>query len=852
MALLHYANVEEHRPDVLMGHAFYGLTPFYQFLKRTQEYLDSEGAVRRVGWEVAGGAKQRRTVSEASDGVWIRLVEPPKTTSSAGDVQAFMDDGCKDVYEAKRARSPNPVAGETFDPQYKISVLDRDVANQRLKIERMPRCDRPELVIRANTWPIHCQLQAIRHLQNAPWPMHRPLLRLFEKTDHARWPDIHHAAIEESAWAMLTEADRPGTAEQRRFVEVALATPDFALLEGPPGSGKTTVICELILQLVKQGKRVLLTASTHVAVDNVLERLMDDDARHGGAVIPVRIGDDSKVSERVSKWRLDQFVKTELKRLRGAYRKLRSLSPSQRAMRDALGGNGQGHSVIERLILEAANVVCGTSIGILQHPDLERKDGRPQSTRLFDVLIVDEASKTTFQEFLVPALLAKRWTIVGDPKQLSPYVDEDEMAVNLRACLPDETARNACIDAFEATRATKRRRGAVVVAKDDHTREIYATQGQGRGATVVDIRHANRELPFADIVVGDRDELERCLADLPLDTATLRGAADRLDVLHRRVRAWCSLTRRDGEAPRWEQEVAWRLARLHDLRFAKDHDRRASKSGRLDDEVQDLLPVSDIDTNGATRQSINSVRHVALPSVLESLRCGFDQHEGRPAKRPSTAMSDGLPEPVLAQRMKLLTTQHRMHPVIAAFPHEHIYDGEALRTPPGMEAERNWEYRRFRHRSVWIDVRGVFDARTNSNSDECRTVLEELRQFERWAEGHPRPDGDPWEAAVLTFYRGQERAIRSCLRRTGRHQIQVDICTVDRFQGHEADIVFISFANRHSTSFLESPNRLNVALTRARYQRVIVGNRRGLARSRSDLLRTLAEHEPWNTKLEKD
>lgn len=75
---------------------------------------------------------------------------------------------------------------------------------------------------------------------------------------------------------VLTDETRPGTDEQRRFVEIALATPDFVLLEGPPSSGKTTAICELVLQLARQGKRAMLCASTHVAVDNVLERLMNE------------------------------------------------------------------------------------------------------------------------------------------------------------------------------------------------------------------------------------------------------------------------------------------------------------------------------------------------------------------------------------------------------------------------------------------------------------------------------------------------------------------------------------------------------------------------------------------------
>lgn len=52
---------------------------------------------------------------------------------------------------------------------------------------------------------------------------------------------------------------------------------------------------------------------------------------------------------------------------------------------------------------------------------------RPQ----FDDLIIDECSKTTFQESLVPALYVKKWILVGDTRQLSPFVEIDELAENI-------------------------------------------------------------------------------------------------------------------------------------------------------------------------------------------------------------------------------------------------------------------------------------------------------------------------------------------------------------------------------------------------------------------------------------
>jgi superfamily I DNA and/or RNA helicase len=158
-------------------------------------------------------------------------------------------------------------------------------------------------------------------------------------------------------------------------------------------------------------------------------------------------------------------------------------------------------------------------------------------------------------------------------------------------------------------------------------------------------------------------------------------------------------------------------------------------------------------------------------------------------------------------------------------------------------------------------VRGGFNGRFNSNPSEARVVVDELRAFDEWAARNQRDDGRPWEAAVLTFYRGQEREMRNHLRRWAnqhhamrhfvrgprqRPYLSIELCTVDRFQGHEADLVIITFASARPTSFLESPNRLNVALTRARYQRVIVGDRAAMQRARGSVLAVLAENEPWD------
>ena len=66
-------------------------------------------------------------------------------------------------------------------------------------------------------------------------------------------------------------------------------------------------------------------------------------------------------------------------------------------------------------ILAAQNVVAGTCIGIGGLSE--------ESLGEFDLCILDEASKATPTEALVPLAKSKKWILVGDPKQLPPYVD---------------------------------------------------------------------------------------------------------------------------------------------------------------------------------------------------------------------------------------------------------------------------------------------------------------------------------------------------------------------------------------------------------------------------------------------
>jgi superfamily I DNA and/or RNA helicase len=137
-----------------------------------------------------------------------------------------------------------------------------------------------------------------------------------------------------------------------------------------------------------------------------------------------------------------------------------------------------------------------------------------------------------------------------------------------------------------------------------------------------------------------------------------------------------------------------------------------------------------------------------------------------------------------------------------------------------------------------------------ANPEEVEAMRQVLDTWRVWAALNPRKDGKRWEVACLSFYAKQEMAIRDMLRKLSSQSgetrfdlpnTRVVCATVDRFQGREADLVLLSFRNTKRPGHADSPNRLNVAITRARFQLVLFGNKGYFEGCSSDELSALAK-----------
>ena len=262
---------------------------------------------------------------------------------------------------------------------------------------------------------------------------------------------------------------------QKSAIENALSCENFYLIHGPFGTGKTRTLVELISQETRQNHKVLATAESNAAVDNILERLMENKKLN-----LTRLGHPQRVSKhnitqtlayKVENHRLNKKIKRIHKKIdnliekRSVYTKPtpqyrrgygdydilfnaskgkggRGISPDKmKSMAQWIEYNQQIdelHDEIKRIenkmirdIIETSNVILSTNSSAALESIARTK---------FDVAIIDEASQATIPSVLIPIAKAHRFILAGDHKQLPPTIISDK-AQKLEKTLFEELIR---------------------------------------------------------------------------------------------------------------------------------------------------------------------------------------------------------------------------------------------------------------------------------------------------------------------------------------------------------------------------------------------------------------------------
>ncbi|MBV6485187.1 MAG: RecBCD enzyme subunit RecD [Flavobacteriales bacterium] len=798
--------------------ADYDIRRYTDFISNAIKFLEKETLFIKVKKHIA----ETETIVNGEKKITKEtryIPEPAKNKREEKAIEILFNENARNIFDQNKDFKSGSIRIIDQNEDENYIVLADDIEGDTI-------------FLNPDTYQLRQQKQALDNLRHRPLKEHYPLLNLFGFPDSQVWSQRFYG--QDFDWTILNDESKDGVYEQREFVSKAFLSKDFALMEGPPGSGKTTTIIELIMQFASQGKRILLCSATHAAVDNVIERIK---GRYKEVcdkeIIPVRISRfEQPVKESVRPYLLRNLVNTYKSEIEKHLKKNNTLD-SQKYLLENINSKSE-QDPIEKIILDSANVVAGTMIGILQHPDIRAN----RQGASFDVLIVDEASKVTFSDFIVPALYAKKWILVGDVKQLSPYVENDYVSENIASML-GEAQQQAIVKQFElkVKLADKRFDECLKIffTETDINNDFHSIKSEYPHLHILKIDNTTDEKQILEINTADvlicmnSGKVKEFLSkNLFVKSIVINGSFKRdFDFTFRQhyihKRELSEFTSKDEE---WAEMVSSRLNQSFSFRNAGE------EFSNIDKELNYLIP-------NKIKGEVYQIRRLVFPSILELLQNGVGKGEGQ---RNDRVLSDGFNRTHKQSRFTSLSYQHRMHPDIAKTSRENFYENN-LQSANTVKENRGWNYALNEPVVKWIhnnDKTGNIKGNKIINPTEVNDIEKELLKFLAWAKNNPKPDGEHYEVAVLTFYLNQESELRRRIRKITKqsnfskfHKDNTDIFlyTVDKFQGQEADLVLLSFTKFTRDAHFNSPNRLNVALTRARFKLVLFGNKEWFKRS---------------------
>ena len=250
---------------------------------------------------------------------------------------------------------------------------------------------------------------------------------------------------------------------QKNAVRFSLKINEIGLIHGPPGTGKTTTIVEVILQLLKLGNKILVCAPSNIAVDNIAEKLIkyknlinfnnnkkNTNNIYNNNIELCRIGHPARLLQSVINECLDmkienseltKLVKKDKKEIENHYRALKKLNNNEKEKRSELKTlikslkneiKGTFQKTVSN-IYQSMNVILSTCAGAGDnYLSKFKSDEHP-----FDYVVIDECAQGTESLCWIPILMGKKIILAGDHLQLPPTIKNKSIEKKLSFTLFD-------------------------------------------------------------------------------------------------------------------------------------------------------------------------------------------------------------------------------------------------------------------------------------------------------------------------------------------------------------------------------------------------------------------------------
>ncbi|MCP2032610.1 serine/threonine protein kinase [Okibacterium sp. HSC-33S16] len=573
---------------------------------------------------------------------------------------------------------------------------------------------------------------------------------------------------------------------KRQVVASVLGSQGMSLVKGPPGTGKTTLIAELVAQQLrrKPDSQILLASQTHIALDHALSKV----ANVTPSASVLRIGSPDQLSADSEAW----TVPSQLE----AWRAETEASVTA-FVQDHLETAG---------VLNVA--VRGTATRL--RAQVERR------VRTRDELAAAEAD-------LNSAVTQHEATRAGIESLFVAVSGIEKAAAGSIGDVIDDLARLA--DAVTQLGANLEKRSPALRSMSG-LRERAVELRERLDELEADTRSAFEELrrveELADASTED-EMLKRIEESMSADDERIQG-------LRLLAEEWLERFRPNGE---FRLGLLFRASVVASTCVALTGSKGAERVEFdlcIIDEASKATPTELMVPMANSRQWVLVGDDKQLPPFLDSglvdpdFLAERDLTRAEVDERLFTELGGELPSACVST----LSHQHRMHPDIGQVVSDVFYGGQLQSTNRGTSPLVE---RALAGVVTWRDTGSQETERrvglSFENRSEAKIIAEIVGNIDNYAVLLGLGEV---EVAVLSGYAAQVRTLQEILSSTKSKLkvVRVKAATIDSFQGQEADICIISLTRSNSrgdVGFLGSPERLNVAISRARDGLVIVGNR---------------------------